>query len=65
MNTRAKRLRNENANGNQASNELKTLNNASNTFVQTLIAENSIISYIGRLIMIIKANIYVSGAIRQ
>ena len=39
----------ENGSGNQASNELKTLNNATNKSVQTLVGENSLISYLGRL----------------
>ncbi len=59
------KLRNENANGNQSSNELQTLNNASNTFVQTLIAENSIISYIGRVNYDYKGKYLLSGAIRR
>lgn len=59
------KIRNENANGNQSSNDLKTLNNASNTFVQTLKAENSIISYIGRVNYDFKGKYLLSGAIRQ
>jgi hypothetical protein len=43
------KIRNENANGNQPSNNLQTLNNASNTFVQTLIGKNALISYLGRV----------------
>jgi len=37
---------NENMSGNQASNELKTLNNATNVSAQTLVGENALISYI-------------------
>jgi TonB-linked SusC/RagA family outer membrane protein len=59
------KIRNENANGKQASNQLQTLNNASNTFVQTLIAENSIISYIGRINYDFKGKYLLSGAIRR
>lgn len=59
------RIHNENANGNQSSNDLKTLNNASNTFVQTLKAENSIISYIGRVNYDFKGKYLLSGAIRR
>jgi TonB-linked SusC/RagA family outer membrane protein len=59
------KIHNENANGNQSSNDLKTLNNASNTFVQTLKAENSIISYIGRVNYDFKGKYLLSGAIRQ
>ena len=55
----------ENANGNQASNDLKTLNNASNTFVQTLIGENSLISYLGRVNYDYKGKYLLSGAIRR
>lgn len=58
-------LRNENANGNQASNDLKTLNNASNSFVQTLIYKNAIISYIGRVNYDFKGKYLLSGAIRR
>ncbi len=39
----------ENGSGNQASNELRTLNNATNVSVQTLIGENSLISYLARV----------------
>ncbi len=59
------KVRNENANGSQSSNDLRTLNNASNTFVQTLIAENSIISYIGRVNYDFRGKYLLSGAIRQ
>ena len=59
------KTRNENASGNQASNELKTLNNASNVSVQTLIGENNIISYIGRVNYDFKGKYLLSGAIRR
>ncbi len=59
------KTRNENASGNQASNELKTLNNASNVSVQTLVGENNIISYIGRLNYDFKGKYLLSGAIRR
>ncbi|HLO38585.1 MAG TPA: TonB-dependent receptor, partial [Lacibacter sp.] len=39
----------ENASGNQASNELRTLNNATNVSAQTLLGENTLLSYLGRL----------------
>ena len=39
----------ENASGNQASNELRTLNNATNISAQTLVGENTLLSYLGRL----------------
>ncbi len=57
--------RNENASGNQASNDLKTLNNASNISVQTLIGENSLISYVGRLSYDFKGKYLLSGAVRR
>ncbi len=58
------RLRNENANGNQASNTLKTLNNASNVSVQTLMSDLAIISYIGRLTYDFKEKYLLSAALR-
>jgi TonB-linked SusC/RagA family outer membrane protein len=57
--------RQENANGNQASNSLKTLNNASNVFAQTLQGEGNLISYVGRLNYDYKGKYLVSGAIRR
>ncbi|TXI31414.1 MAG: TonB-dependent receptor [Niabella sp.] len=39
----------ENAKGQQESNELKTLNNASNVSVKTITGENTLISYLGRI----------------
>ncbi len=59
------KLRNENANGNQASNNLKTLNNATNVSVQTLQNEGDLISYVGRLSYDYKGKYLLSGAIRQ
>lgn len=58
------RIKNENASGNQASNNLKTLNNASNVSVQTLIQDINIISYIGRLSYDYKNKYFVNGALR-
>ena len=55
----------ENANGNQASNELRTLNNATNTFVQTLINKANIVSYIGRVSYDYKGKYLLSAAIRK
>lgn len=57
--------KNENASGNQASNELKTLNNASNISAQTLIGENYLVSYVGRLNYDYKGKYLLSGAIRR
>ena len=59
------KTRNENASGNQASNDLKTLNNASNVSVQTLQNEGDLISYVGRLTYDYKGKYILSGAIRQ
>jgi TonB-dependent starch-binding outer membrane protein SusC len=58
-------IRNENASGNQASNELRTLNNASNISAQTLIQDLNIISYIGRVNYDFKGKYLLDGAIRQ
>jgi len=59
------KIRNENANGNQPSNNLQTLNNASNTFVQTLIGKNALVSYLGRLNYDFKGKYLLSAAIRR
>jgi TonB-dependent starch-binding outer membrane protein SusC len=58
-------VRDENANGNQASNDLQTLNNASNTFVQTLVYNANIISYIGRVQYDYKGKYILSAAVRR
>lgn len=58
------KIRNENASGNQASNDLKTLNNASNVSVQTLITNLNIVSYIGRLTYDYKGKYLLNGAVR-
>jgi TonB-dependent starch-binding outer membrane protein SusC len=55
----------ENASGNQSSNELKTLNNATNVSVQTLKGENSLISYLGRVNYDFKNKYIVSLAVRR
>ena len=61
----AQKTHTENASGNQASNELKTLNNASNISAQTLIGENYLVSYVGRLNYDYKGKYLLSGAIRR
>ena len=61
----AQKTHTENASGNQASNELKTLNNASNIAGQTLIGENYLVSYVGRLNYDYKGKYLLSGAIRR
>lgn len=55
----------ENASGNQLSNDLRTLNNASNVSVQTLVGENNIISYLGRVTYDYKGKYLVNAAIRR
>ncbi|TMI72031.1 MAG: TonB-dependent receptor [Bacteroidetes bacterium] len=55
----------ENASGNQLSNELKTLNNASNISAQTLVGENAIISYVGRLRYEFRGRYFLNAAIRR
>lgn len=57
--------RNENASGSQASNELKTLNNASNISVQTLKSNINLISYVGRVNYDYKGKYLLSGAVRE
>ncbi|MEO5681744.1 MAG: TonB-dependent receptor [Chitinophagaceae bacterium] len=55
----------ENASGNQPSNELKTLNNATNPSVQTLLGENTLLSYLGRINYDFKGKYVLSGAVRR
>ncbi|MET0637990.1 MAG: TonB-dependent receptor [Chitinophagaceae bacterium] len=57
--------RNENANGRQASNDLRTLNNATNVFVQTLKGENSLISFLGRVTYDYKGKYLLNAAVRR
>ncbi|CAN5630213.1 TonB-dependent receptor [soil metagenome] len=57
--------RQENASGNQASNDLKTLNNATNVSAQTLINKNALLSYLGRVTYDYKGKYLLSGAIRR
>ena len=59
------KLRNENASGNQASNSIQDLNNATNVSVQTLKYEGDLISYVGRLNYDYKGKFLVSGAVRR
>ncbi len=58
-------IKNENASGNQASNTLKTLNNASNVSAQTLSQNINIISYVGRVNYDFKGKYLISGAFRR
>ncbi|MEO6232668.1 MAG: TonB-dependent receptor [Ferruginibacter sp.] len=57
--------RQENASGNQGSNDLKTLNNATNVSAQTLINKNALLSYLGRVTYDYKGKYLLSGAIRR
>ena len=59
------RVTNENTSGNQASNDLKTLNNASNVSVQTLKNDLNIVSYIGRLTYDYKGKYLLNAAVRR
>ncbi len=55
----------ENASGNQASNELKTLNNATNVGVQTLVSEINLLSYLGRVTYNYKGRYLLNAAVRR
>ena len=57
--------RNENQNGKQPSNDLRTLNNALNPSTQTLLFENSLMSILGRVNYDYKGKYLLSGAIRR
>jgi TonB-linked SusC/RagA family outer membrane protein len=59
------KTRNENQKGYQPSNELTTLNNASEPSVQTLIGENRLMSILGRVNYDFKGKYLLSGAIRR
>ena len=55
---------NENMSGNQPSNELQTLNNATNPSVQTLAYKSALISWVGRVNYDYKGKYLLSAAIR-
>ena len=57
--------KNENANGFQPSNELRTLNNATNVGVQSLVGENSLISFLGRANYDYQSKYLLSVAVRR
>lgn len=59
------KIRNENASGQQPSNELRTLNNASNVAVQTLYGENTLMSVLGRVNYDFRSKYLLSAAIRR
>ena len=58
-------IQTENASGRQESNDLRTLNNALNPSVQTLLGENALISILGRVNYDFKGKYLISGAIRR
>jgi TonB-linked SusC/RagA family outer membrane protein len=55
----------ENASGNQPSNNLRTLNNATNIAAQTLIGENNIFSLIGRVTYDFAGKYLLNAAVRR
>jgi TonB-linked SusC/RagA family outer membrane protein len=59
------KTRDENASGNQASNDLKTLNNATNVSVQTLVGQNTLISFLGRANYEYAGKYLLSAAVRR
>ncbi|WP_460551729.1 SusC/RagA family TonB-linked outer membrane protein [Ferruginibacter profundus] len=61
----SQKTKQENASGNQPSNELRTLNNATNVSAQTLIGENTLLSYLGRLNYDYKSKYMLSVAVRR
>jgi TonB-linked SusC/RagA family outer membrane protein len=61
----AQKTKQENASGNQPSNTLRTLNNATNVSAQTLIGENTLLSYLGRLNYDYKSKYMLSAAVRR
>ncbi|WP_207955512.1 SusC/RagA family TonB-linked outer membrane protein [Segetibacter sp. 3557_3] len=59
------KIRNENGSGQQQSNELRTLNNASNVAVQTLFGENMLMSVLGRVNYDFRSKYLFSAAVRR
>jgi TonB-linked SusC/RagA family outer membrane protein len=55
----------ENASGNQPSNDLRTLNNATNISAQTLVGQNTLLSYLGRLNYDYQGKYIFSAAVRR
>jgi TonB-linked SusC/RagA family outer membrane protein len=55
----------ENQGGNQSSNALRTLNNATNVSAQTLVGENTLISYLGRVNYDFNGKYLLSAAVRR
>jgi TonB-dependent starch-binding outer membrane protein SusC len=61
----SQRTKQENSSGNQPSNDLRTLNNASNVSVQTLNGENALLSYLGRINYDFEGKYLLSAAVRR
>ncbi|MEO7768232.1 MAG: SusC/RagA family TonB-linked outer membrane protein, partial [Ferruginibacter sp.] len=61
----SQKTRQENESGNQSSNDLRTLNNATNVSAQTLIGKNALLSYLGRVTYDFKGKYLLSAAIRR
>jgi len=61
----SQKTKQENGRGNQASNDLRTLNNATNVGIQTLNGENTLISYLGRVNYDYKDKYLLSAAVRR
>lgn len=61
----SQRILTENMSGNQPSNNLKTIFNASNLAISNRLEENALISYVGRVNYDFKGKYIVSGAIRR
>jgi TonB-linked SusC/RagA family outer membrane protein len=59
------KIRNENASGQQPSNELRTLNNASNIAVATNFGENTLMSILGRVNYDFRSKYLFSAAVRR
>jgi TonB-dependent starch-binding outer membrane protein SusC len=61
----SQKTKQENGVGNQASNELRTLNNATNVGIQTLNGENTLMSFLGRVNYDYKDKYLFSAAVRR
>ena len=65
MEQQSQQTKQENASGQQESNQLKTLNNSKNFSVQTLVGENTILSYLGRIRYDYKGKYILNAAVRR
>lgn len=59
------RVNTENASGQQPTNDIKTLNNASNSSVQTTFGENTLMSILGRVNYDFRSKYLISAAVRR